>query len=106
MNDEVKTIHVHLEKPSRSKPGGASVTGHYRVDEKFVVLCRPDGVPIEFKGKKFRGEFGTKSGELSERELAGILTKDFRRELKHELRRNPDRPATFFGGAICYPPGY
>ena len=47
MNDEVKTIHVHAEKPSRSKPGGVSVTGHYRIDGKFVVLCRPDGVPIE-----------------------------------------------------------
>ena len=106
MNDEIITIHVHVEKPSRSKPGGVSVTGHYRVDEKFVVLCRPDGVPIEFKGKRFRGEFGTKSGELSEREMAGILTKEFRRELKRELRRTPHPPATFFGGPISYPRGF
>ena len=106
MNDEIETIQVHIEKPSRSKPGGVSVTGHYRVDGKFVVLCRPDGVPIEFKGKRFRGEFGTKSGELSEREMAGILTKEFRRELKRELRRSPHPSATFFGGPISYPRGF
>jgi hypothetical protein len=63
-------------------------------------------VPIEFKGKRFRGEFGTKSGELSEREMAGILTKEFRRELKRELRRSPHPPATFFGGPISYPRGF
>ncbi len=64
------------------------------------------GVPIEFKGKRFRGEFGTKSGELSEREVAGILTKEFRLELKRELRRSSHPPVTFFSGPISYPRGF
>ena len=27
MSDEIKTIHVHMKGPSRSKPGGVSVIG-------------------------------------------------------------------------------
>jgi hypothetical protein len=51
MSDEIKTIHVHMKGPSRSKPGGVSVIGHYRVEDDFVVMCKPDGVPIELNGK-------------------------------------------------------
>jgi hypothetical protein len=65
MNDEIKTIHVHMKRPSPSKPGGVSVTGHYRVEGSFVVMCRPDGVPIEFNGKRFRGEFGPNQANLA-----------------------------------------
>ena len=36
----------------------------------FVVMCKPDGVPIELNGNRFRRKFGTKSGELNEREVA------------------------------------
>ena len=38
MSDEIKTIHVHMKGPSRSKPGGVSVIGHYRVEDDFVVM--------------------------------------------------------------------
>jgi hypothetical protein len=76
MNDEIKTIHLHMKRPSPSKPGGVSSTGHYRVEGSFVVMCRPDGVPIELNGKRFRRKFGTKSGELSEREVAGMMTRE------------------------------
>jgi hypothetical protein len=27
MSDEIKTIHVHMKGPSRTKPGGVSVIG-------------------------------------------------------------------------------
>ena len=47
MSDEIKTIHVHIKGPTRSKPGGVSVIGHYRVEDGFVVMCKADGVPIE-----------------------------------------------------------
>jgi len=33
MSDEIKTIHVDMKGPSRSKPGGVSVIGYYRVEE-------------------------------------------------------------------------
>jgi hypothetical protein len=71
INKEIKTIHVHIKRPSLSKPGGVSVVGHYWVEGIFVVMCTPDGVPIELNGKRFRRRFGTKSGELSEREVGG-----------------------------------
>ena len=74
MSDEIKTIHIHMKGPSRSKPGGVSVIGHYRVEDGFVVMCKPDGVPIELNGKRFRRKFGIKSGELSEREVARMMT--------------------------------
>ena len=38
MSDEIKTIHVHMKGPSRSKPGGVSVIGHYRVEDVFGLL--------------------------------------------------------------------
>ena len=65
MSDEIKTIYVHMKRPSRSKPGGVSVIGHYSVEDGFVVMCKREGVPIELNGKRFRRKFGTKSGELS-----------------------------------------
>ena len=64
MSEEIITIHIPMKGPSRSKPGGESVTGHYRVEDDFVVMCKPDGLPIELNGKRFRRKFGTKSGEL------------------------------------------
>ena len=98
-NDEIKTIHVHMKRPSPGKPGGVSVTGHYRVEGDFVVMCRPDGVPIEINGKRFRRKFGAKSGELSEREVAGMMT----REIRLELKRGPHSRVASFSGPISYP---
>jgi hypothetical protein len=100
-NNEIKTIHVHLKGPSRSMPGGRSVTGHYRLEGDFVVMCTPEGAPVELNGKRFRRKFGTKSGELSEREVAVQMTKEIRRE----LRQGP-HPVAFFSGPIAYPKAY
>ena len=102
MSDEIKTIHVHMKGPSPSKPGGVSVVGHYRVEGSFVVMCRPDGVPIELNGKRFRRKFGTKSGELNEREVAAQMTLEIRRE----LRRGPCCHVAGFSGPIAYPRGF
>jgi hypothetical protein len=102
MNDEIKTIHVHMKRPSPSKPGGVSSTGHYRVEGSFVVMCRPDGVPIELNGKRFRRKFGTKSGELSEREVAAMMT----REIRLELKGSPHSRVASFSGPISYPRGF
>ena len=99
MSDEIKTIHVHMKGPSRSKPGGVSVIGHYRVEDDFVVMCKPSGVPIELNGKRFRRKFGTTSGELNEREVAGMMT----REIRLELKRGPHSRVTGFSGPIPYP---
>jgi hypothetical protein len=100
---EFKTIHVHTKGPSRSKPGGVSVTGHYRVEDGFVVMCRSDGVPIELNGKRFRRKFGAQSGELSEREAAGMMTREIRLELKRSAYSSV---AVFFSGPIPYPKGF
>ena len=99
MSDEIKTIHVHMKRPSPSKPGGVSSTGHYRVEGSFVVMCRPNGVPIELNGKRFRRKFGTKSGE---REVAGMMT----REIRLELKGSPHSRVASFSGPIPYPRGF
>ena len=102
MSDEIKTIHIHMKGPSRSKPGGVSVIGHYRVEDGFVVMSKPDGVPIELNGERFRRKFGTQSGELSEREVARMMTL----EIRNELRRSPYSRITGFRGPILYPRGF
>jgi hypothetical protein len=102
MSDEIKTIHVHLKGPSRAKPGGVSVLGYYRLEDGFVVMCKPDGVPIELNGERFRRKFGTQSGELSEREVARMMTL----EIRNELRRSPYSRITGFRGPILYPRGF
>jgi hypothetical protein len=102
MTDEIKTIHVHLKGPSRSKPGGVSVIGHYWVEDDFVVMCNREGVPIELNGKRFRRKFGTASDELSEREVARMMTL----EIKRELKRGPYSPVAGFSGPISYPKGF
>jgi hypothetical protein len=102
MSEEIITIHVHLKGPSPSKPGGVSVIGHYRVEDDNVVMCKPDGVPIELNGKRFRRKFGTKSGELSEREVARMMTL----EVRLELKRSPYSRVTGFSGPIPYPKGF
>ena len=103
MIDEIKTIHVPMKGPSRSKPGGVSVIGHYRVEDGFVVMCKPNGVPVELNGKRFRRKFATKSGELNEREVARMMTL----EIRYELKRSPYSPAAvFFSGPIPYPKGF
>jgi hypothetical protein len=102
MSDEFKTIHVHMKGPSSSKLGGVSVIGHYRVEDDFVVMCRPDGMPIELNGKRFRRKFGTRSGELAEREVAGMMT----REIRLELKRGSCSPLAGFSGPIPYPKGF
>src|SRR5262249_23257570 len=96
MSDEFKTIHVHRKGPSSSNPGGVSVNGQYRGEDGFVVMCRPDGVPIELNGKRFRRKFGTKSGQLNEREVAGMMT----REIRLELKRGSHSPLAGFSGPI------
>ena len=102
MSDEIKTIHVHMKGPSRTKPGGVSVIGHYQVEGDFVVMCRPDGMPVELNGKRFRRKFGTKSGELSEREVARMMTLEIRNELKrHSGVKNFD-----FNRTLIYPRTY
>src|SRR5262245_35755214 len=98
-SDEIKTIHVHIKEPSRSKPGGVSVVGHYWVEDDSVVMCWPDRVPVEINGKRFRRKFGTKSGELNEREVARLMTL----EIKRELKQGPDSPVAGFNGPIRYP---
>jgi hypothetical protein len=102
MSDEIKTIHVHMKGPSRTKPGGVSVIGHYQVEGDFVVMCRPDGMPVELNGKRFRRKLGTKSGELSEREVARIMTL----EIKNELKRSPYSRVIGFSEPIPYPRGF
>jgi len=102
MSDEIKTIHVHMQGPTRAKPGGVSVIGHYQVEGDFVVMCRPDGMPVELNGKRFRRKFGTKSGELSEREIARMMTL----EIRSELRRGPYHTVAGFSGPISYPKGF
>ena len=102
INREIKTIQVHIKRPSPSKPGGVSVVGHYWVEGSFVVMCTPDGVPIELNGKRFRRKFGTKSGELNEREVAAQMTLEIRRELK----RGPYCHVAGFSGPIPYPAGF
>ena len=102
MSDEIKTIHVHLKGPSRAKPGGVSVLGYYRLEDGFVVMCKPDGVPIELNGKRFRRKFGTKSGELSEREVSGMMTL----EIRNELKRSSYSRVAGFSGPISYPKGF
>ena len=102
MSNEIKTIHVHLKGPSLSKPGGVSVTGHYWVEDGFVVMCRPDGVAMELNGKRFRRKYGTGSGELNEREVAGMMT----REIRLELKRGPYSRVVGFSGPIVYPKNY
>ena len=102
MSDEIKTIHVHMKRPSPSKPGGVSSTGHYRVEGSFVVMCRPDGVPIELNSKRFRRKFGIKSGELNEREVARIMT----REIRLELKGGPHSRVASFSGPIPYPKNF
>ena len=102
MSDEIKTIHIHMKGPSPGKPGGVSVIGYYRVEDGLVVMCKPDGVPIELNGKRFRRKFGIKSGELNEREVARMMTL----EIRHELKRSPYSPAAGFSGPISYPKGF
>ena len=102
MNKEIKTIHVHMKRPSPSKPGGVSVIGHYRVEDGFIVMCKPDGEPIELNGKRFRRKFGIQSGELNQREVAGLMT----REIRLELKRGPYSPVAGFSGPIPYPKGF
>ena len=65
MSDEIKTMHIHMKGPSRSKPGGVSVIGHYRVEDGFVVMCKPGGTPIELNGKRFRRKFGISQTSLA-----------------------------------------
>jgi hypothetical protein len=102
MSDEIKTIHIHMKGPSRTNPGGVSVIGHYRVGDGFVVMCKADGVPIDLNGKRFRRKFGIKSDELSEREVARMMTL----EIRHELKRSPYSPVAGFSGPIPYPKGF
>ena len=57
---------------------------------------------FELNGKRFRRKFGTRSGELSEREVARMMTL----EIRHELKRSPYSPVAGFGGPIPYPKGF
>ena len=103
-NKEIKTTHVHIKEPSRGKPGGQSVIGHYWTEDGFVIMCSPNGTPVEINGRRFRQKFGTESGELSEREVASMLTLEIKRELKGG--NQPCRVSAGFGGPIPYPRAY
>jgi hypothetical protein len=72
------------------------------VEDGFVVMCRPDDVPIELNGKRFRRKFGINPGELNEREVARLMTL----EIRHELKRSPYSPVAGFRGRIPYPKGF
>ena len=65
INKEIKTIQVHIKRPSLSKPGGVSVVGHYWVEGIFVVMCTPDGVPIELNGKGSDEDLGPNQASLA-----------------------------------------
>ena len=95
----IKNIIVQVAKPSRKYPAGLTTDGFYKVVGDEVVMCKPDGGEVVVDGKKFRQRFGTKSGELSEREVAAALTKEIRSTIKKNWHDRPDG----FGEAIHYP---
>jgi hypothetical protein len=69
------------------------------VDGDQVVMCKPNGDPVNIDGKQFRKRFGNKSGEINERETAAMLTKEIRGTLKRGFDRRPDG----FDGPLVYP---
>ena len=81
----LKNIIVHISKPTLTKPAGVSTEGYYKVDGDEVIMCKPNGEPVNIDGKQFRKRFGNKSGEFNERETAAMLTKDIRSTLKRGL---------------------
>jgi hypothetical protein len=100
---EIKSIVVHLGKPTTAKPGGTSTYGYYKVEGNEVVMTGRNGQEvIGPNGESFRGVFGSKSGELNEREMAARLTKKVRSAFRHDSNRRPDG----FGEAIVYPKGF
>jgi hypothetical protein len=99
MLSELKSIVVHVGRPTLSKPAGVSSEGYYKVDGDQVVMCKPNGDPVNIDGKQFRKRFGNKSGEINERETAAMLTKEIRGTLKRGFDRRPDG----FDGPLVYP---
>ena len=78
-----------------------------RLTAGFDSTCfeaKKDGAQgaIELNGKRFRRKFGTTSGELNEREVAGMMT----REIRLELKQGPYSRITGFSGPIPYPKGF
>jgi hypothetical protein len=103
MPDELRSIVVHVSKPTLHSPAGVSTEGYYRVEGDEVVMCKPDGAEVVLDGRKYRGKFSNKSGELNERELAAKLTKDIRSDVKRNWQ---DKRPDGFTGAIVYPKIY
>lgn len=99
---ELKSIVVHVGKPTLTKPAGVSTEGFYRVDGDEVIMCKPNGEPVNLDGRQFRRRFGNKSGELNERETAAMLTKEVRSALARGFDKRPDG----FGGPIIYPKAF
>jgi hypothetical protein len=102
MPSELKSIVVHVGKPSLRYPAGVVTEGYYKVDGDQVVMCKPNGEPVNIDGKRFARRFGTKSGELNEREVAAAMTKEIRGALKRGFDRRPDG----FDSAIIYPKNF
>jgi len=101
MLDKIKTVIMQVAAPNarRGRPDGVVTIGHYRVEGNEVVMTGPDGQDvIGPDGQRYRGKFGDKSGELSEKQIAGRLTKDIRAAFRHDLNRRPDG----FGSPISY----
>ena len=95
----LKSIVVHVSRPTGSKPAGVSTEGYYKVVGDEVIMTKPNGEPVNIDGKQFRRRFGNKSGEFSEREVAAMLTKEIRSTLKRGWDKRPDG----FGEPIHYP---
>jgi hypothetical protein len=99
---ELKHIHVEVSRPTRAAPHGRTQEGHYRIvpheGETWVIMCRPDGHPVKLDGMNFADVCSTRSGELNEREVATILTRDIAAELKKTVFARPDG----FGGELLY----
>ena len=100
---ELKSICVHLAKPSSRKPGGVSVTGYYIVVDDTVIMTRPDGIPVSLDGRKYRQKIIPGKDRLNEREIAGMLTKEIRSELK---KGSGVSRVDGFTRPISYPEGY
>jgi hypothetical protein len=92
--ETLKSIVVHVARPSAKYPAGVSSDGYYKVVDGEVIMCKPDGAEVVVDGKKFRRRFGTASGELSEQQVAAALTKEIRSTIKKNWN---DRPSGFNG---------
>jgi hypothetical protein len=103
--NELKSIVVHVSKPTLRHRAGISTEGYYKVVDGEVIMTKPNGEPVNIDGRQFRRSFGNKSGELSEREVAAMLTKEIRGTLKRGFDRRPLRLADCLSKDTLLVPG-